>query len=75
MTLVDSHLDALHTRLGHESTRWSTAKTDREREARRVTVAGIEREIQSELKFLGFGTLTPAELAMTDAELLAELAA
>jgi hypothetical protein len=50
------------------------AKTDAERESRRVTVAGIEREIQGELAFLGFEKLTPAELAMSDAELLAELA-
>jgi hypothetical protein len=31
------------------------AKTDAERESRRVTVAGIEREIQGELESLGFG--------------------
>lgn len=49
------HLDALHARLGHERARWCMAKTDAERESRRVTVAGIEREIQGELAFLGFG--------------------
>jgi hypothetical protein len=30
------------------------AKTDAERESRRVAVAGIEREIQGELALLGF---------------------
>jgi len=49
------HLDALHARLGHERARWCMAKTDAERESRRVTVAGIEREIQGELESLGFG--------------------
>ena len=68
------HLDALHARLGHERARWCMAKTDAERESRRVTVAGIEREIQGELEFLGFKKLTPAELAMSNDELLAELA-
>jgi len=56
------HLYALHARLGHERARWCMATID-ERESRRVTVAGIEREIQNELAFLGFGALTPAELA------------
>ena len=68
------HLDALHARLGHERARWCMAKTAAERELRRVTVAGIEREIESELEFLGFEKLTPAELAMSNDELLAELA-
>ena len=68
------HLDALHAQLGHERARWCMARTTAERESRRVTVAGIEREIQGELEFLGFKKLTPAELAMTDEELLAELA-
>ena len=70
-----SHLDALQSRLGHERARWNAAKTDAERESRRVTVAGVEREIESELEFLGFGKLTPDELAMSDDELLAELTA
>jgi hypothetical protein len=68
------HLDALHARLGHERARWCMAKTAAERVSRRVTVAGIEREIQGELEFLGFKKLTPAELTMTDEELLAEVA-
>ena len=68
------HLDALHARLGHERARWCMAKTAAERVSRRVTVAGIEREIQGELEFLGFEKLTPAELAMSNDELLAELA-
>jgi len=63
VTLNFLHLDALHARLGHERARWCMAKTAAERESRRVTVAGIEREIQDELAFLGFGALTPAELA------------
>jgi len=49
------HLDALHARLGHERARWCMEKTTAERESRRVTVAGIEREIQCELESLGFG--------------------
>lgn len=49
------HLDALHARLGHARARWCMAKTDAEREARRVAVAGIELEIGNELALLGFG--------------------
>ena len=49
------HLDALHARLGHERARWCMAKTTAERESGRVTIAGIEREIQCELESLGLG--------------------
>jgi hypothetical protein len=48
-----SHLNALRLRLSHESVRLEQAKTQRERDLRAVWVAGIQREIESELLFLG----------------------
>lgn len=55
-----SHLDALQLRLSHERDRLARAKTEQEREMRRVWVAQIEKEIG-------------LERDMTDDELLAEL--
>jgi len=66
---MTDHLDALNTRLAHERDRLANAKTARERALRSVWVAGNEREIASERKFLGLAEID----AMSDDELLAEL--
>lgn len=68
-----THLDALYLGLSHEKTRLAAAKTDNERELRQVWVAGIEKQIADEYKFLGLGL--PEECDLTDDELLAELLA
>lgn len=47
------HLNAIHIRLAHEMERLALAKTDQEREMRRVWVAGIQRELKAELEFIG----------------------
>jgi hypothetical protein len=67
-----SHLHALRVRLSNERIRLQNAKTAKERELRAVWVAGIEREIEGELKFLGL-TEDPEPVEMTTDELLAEL--
>ena len=46
------HLSALQLRLSNERIRLSNAKTDAERELRKVWVAQMEREIQDECKFI-----------------------
>lgn len=48
-----THLDALELRLSNERMRLAAAKRPRERELRAVWVAGIEREIAAEKRFLG----------------------
>lgn len=65
-----SHLVALRTRLAHEQARFAAEPS----EIRKVWIAGIEREIAHEEKFLG---IEPADelLQMSDDELLAELVA
>jgi len=65
------HLDALNFRLSNERVRLANAKTVAERELRAVWVAGIEKEIAAELKFIGAPTLD--EILMSDDELLAAL--
>ena len=67
-----SHLDALSLRLSNEQLRLGASKSDAERAARKVTVAGIEREIEGERALLG---LAPTE-DLTDLDedaLLSEL--
>ena len=64
-----SHLDALQTRLSHETLRLNASKTNAEREMRQVWVNGIKREIAGEKKFLGLDKFE----AMSDDQLLAEL--
>lgn len=66
-----NHLDALNLRLSHEKSRLANAKTEAEKELRRVWVAQIEREISGELNFLGKSE--PELPEMSDDELLAEL--
>ena len=64
------HLNALRLSLSHERVRLANAKSAFEREFRAVRVAGYEKEIAGELKFLGI-TEQPD---MSDDELLAALA-
>jgi len=73
MSNIDtSHLDALRVRLSHERVYLANAKKDGERALRTVWVAQIEKEISAELAFLG---MVEDDAEMTDAELLAALAA
>lgn len=60
------HLIALQTRLAHEVERFAKDRS----EIRKVWIAGIEKEIAAEKKFLG---LDSVECDMSDDELLAEL--
>ncbi len=69
-----SHLDALNLRLSHERARLVASKTKSERQLRVVWVAGIEREIASEMAFLGISEPVD-DCTMTDEELLAALGA
>lgn len=66
-----SHLDALEFRLHNERKRLENAKSEYEREMRSVWVAGIEKEIACELKFLGIERRE--EPAKSDDVLLDEL--
>jgi hypothetical protein len=69
-----SHLDALNLRLSHEREYLARAKRPAEIELRKVWIAGIEKEIVNEYKFLGIEPPTPPA-EMSDDELLAELTA
>jgi hypothetical protein len=66
-----SHLIALQTGLAHERERRANAKSDKERAARTVWVAGYESEIAAEKKFLGLEDITFESIS--DDDLLAEL--
>lgn len=68
-TEMNSHLNALELRLSNERNRLAQAKTNKERELRKVWIAQIEKEIASERNFVG------KETEMSDDELLAELGA
>lgn len=70
--MVDlTHLDALRLRLSHERARLAAAKKPSEQEIRSVWVAGIEKEIAAELKFLGIEDQPLPDVS--DDELLDEL--
>jgi hypothetical protein len=60
------HIDALKLRLSNERSALAAAKTDGERQLRKVWISQIEKEIAGEQKFL-------AGEKLTDDELLAEL--
>jgi len=64
------HLNALQLRLSNERQRLLASKSDSERKSRQVIVDGIEREIKSELEFLG---LDQPVFDMTDDEIFAAL--
>ena len=65
-----SHLDAIRLRLSNERIRLASAKTERERVARRVWVAQAEKEEAQEMAHLG---LTDDTASVSDADLLAQL--
>lgn len=67
----ESHLNAIELRLSHERVRLASAKTPAEKKQREVYVAQIEKERESELKFLNKRRMKEKDL--TDDELLAEL--
>lgn len=62
-------LDAMRLRLSHERARRDNAKSPQERQLRSVWVTQIEKEIETELKFLGKDDTD----TMSDEELLREL--
>lgn len=66
-----THLDAIQLRLSHERGYLANAKSEREREMRRVWVAGIEKELEAEYRFLGIEPVALADIS--DDDLLAEL--
>lgn len=57
-----NHLDALNLRLSNERVRLANAKSEGERELRKVWIAQLEKEVAGEIQFIG-----------TDDDLLAEL--
>jgi predicted kinase len=67
-----SHLDALETRLSHEREYLRAAKTDQERDLRKVWISQLQKEIADERKHIGLTDEDPLP-EMSDDELLAEL--
>ena len=67
-----THLNALQLRLSHERGYLAVAKSEKERELRRVWIAQIEKEIADEQRFLGIESTT---VEMSDDELMKELSA
>lgn len=67
-----SHLNAIQLRLSHERARLAAAKTEREREFRRLQVSSAEKELAGERKFLGLEE-EPVPPIMNRDALLAEL--
>jgi hypothetical protein len=65
-----THLDALELGLSNEKIRLASATCPNEIKLRKVWIAQTEREIASELEFLG---LTPGDDNTSDADLLAKL--
>lgn len=70
-----NHLDAILTRLSNERSRLAAATDPKEIEMRKVWVAGVEQELDSEYKFLGLKRPTLSEVfaEMDDDALLREL--
>jgi hypothetical protein len=67
-----SHLHALEFRLSNERVRLVEAKTKKEIEMRTAWVAGIEKEIENEKKFLGIDGIEEMN-EISDDDLLGEL--
>lgn len=67
MQIDTSHLNAIRIRLSHERERLAVSNSESERKQRAVWVAGIERELASELKFLGLPSDTPSDPIDDDA--------
>lgn len=66
-----SHLDALNVRLSHERSYLAEAKTENEKELRKVWITQIEKEIAIEKKILGIEEVETSSI--DDEELLSEL--
>lgn len=66
-----SHLDALNVRLSHERSRLDNAKTEQEKETRKVWVAQIEKEIAVEKERLNVKDVEVNRIS--DDDLLKEL--
>jgi hypothetical protein len=70
--MIDTtHLDALNVRLSHERSYLAEAKTEKEKELRKVWITQIEKEIEREKKFLGIEDIETNEI--NDDDLLNEL--
>ena len=69
---MSTHLYYLELQLSNERSRLADAKSGGERELRKVWLSQLEREIASEIEFLGGKSQDLTE--MGDDELLAELA-
>ena len=69
---MSTHLHYLELQLSNERSRLADAKSDSERELRKVWVSQLEREIAKEIEFLGGKAQDLTEI--DDDELLAELA-
>lgn len=67
-----SHFDALNVRLSHERSYLVEAKTEQEKELRKVWITQIEKEIEVEKKFLGINDIGTNE-SNSDEDLLSEL--
>ena len=63
---MTAHLNALNLRLSNERARLAEAKSESEKELRKVWIAQIQKEIEREGNFV-------QEAEMSDDELLAEL--
>jgi hypothetical protein len=61
-----THLDAINHRLSNERIRLAAAKNSKEIELRKVYVAGIEKELSAEYKFLGIEPQTLDEIMEDD---------
>lgn len=59
-----SHLHAIELRLSNERIRLSQAKTEQERQLRKVWVEQTEKELDAEYRFLGIEK--PAEMSLED---------
>jgi hypothetical protein len=76
VNVIDTtHLDSLYMRLSHEKERFEKAKSDSEKEIRRVWVAQLEKEIEQEKQFLGIEDIRPDKVncTLSDEDLLSEL--
>lgn len=63
---MNAHLNALNLRLSNERSRLAEAKSEGEKELRKVWISQIEKEIAQEANFV-------QEVELSDDELLAEL--
>lgn len=67
-----SHLNALQVRLSNERGYLAAAKSEKERQMRKVWIAQVEKEIAAEIQFLGAAAPAATE-EISDDDLLAAL--